>query len=237
MAYFDDNILTARPPYIRFETRAIEKRKTAEEGGASTFVDVDFALVTSHGSKDTVEKVVSEWFPRLAEDVRQGRFNATWLKAYKDNYEAWKNNQEPPINGTSIKLWPVPSPAEVKHMLACHVRTVEDLAGANEELIGRLGMGARGLKQKAVDWLTGKNGQAPLIAQLDAMRQIIAGLEFRAEESAKLIRALEQQLQAKASAASPTEALPPVSDRLVRAQDAQSTFDADLNKTLDELLE
>jgi hypothetical protein len=233
---YDDSILTARPPYIRFERRAIEKRKTVEEGGMPYYVDVDFALVTPHGSKDVLEKIVDEWFPRLAEECRQGRFNNAWLTAYKEAYHAWKNDQEPPLNGTSVKMWPVASPAEVQQLLAMRCLTVEDLAAANEEMLGRIGMGARSLKQRAVDWLTGKSGQGPLIAQLEAMRQTIAGLEARLDAEGQRTKMLEMQLAARPEFSVPADQIPSVEDRLHRAKGADTT-DRDIDETINELLE
>jgi hypothetical protein len=236
MSLYDDSILTARPPYIRFERRAVEKRKTLEEGGASYYVDVDFALVTPHGSKDILEKIVDEWLPRLAEECRQGRFNTAWLTAYKEAYHAWKNDQEPPLNGTSIKMWPVASPAEVQQLLAMRCLTVEDLAAANEEMLGRIGMGARSLKQRAIDWLTGKSGQGPLIAQLDALRQMVTGLEARLEESAQQTKMLETQLAARQEFSAPSAQMQSVEDRLHSAK-GQDTTDRDIDATINELLE
>ena len=153
-------LLEPRPPYIQFERRAIERRKVEAEGGGVFYVELDFAIVTPAGSKDCIEKVVEEWFPYLREQTRQGRFPQQWLDAYKSSYEAWKSDQEPPINGTSIKACPVFSVGEVKNLLALHVVAVEDLAQANEELLGRLGMGGRSLKQKAIDYLQAKIGRA-----------------------------------------------------------------------------
>ena len=66
-------LMTVSPPYIRFETRAVKQYKPAEEGGTVFFKDVDYALVTSHGSKDTVEKALPDWFTHLESEVRQDR--------------------------------------------------------------------------------------------------------------------------------------------------------------------
>lgn len=214
-------VLQANPPYIQFETRAVEKRKTDAEGGASYYVDTDFAMVTSHGSKDTVEKVAVEWFDFLKEQVRQGRFPQQWLDAFKASYNAWKNDQELPVQGTPIKNWPAASPAEIKHCAALGLRAVEDLATANEELIGRLGMGGRSLCNRAKDWVTSKSGTAPLIAQLDSSRQVQAGQEHQIRTLNERLKLLEAQLAARPAA--PQEwvgVLPPLEDRLAAARDS-----------------
>lgn len=142
-----------RPPYVTFEVRAIEDRNASIEAGHYVANDVDFALITPMGSKDRVERVVSEWFAKLAEDVRNQRFDPAWLSAFKEAYKAWKEDREVPVDGTAILTWPVLSPSQVKSLLDCHIRTVEDLAVANEEALARIGMGGRALKQKAEEWL------------------------------------------------------------------------------------
>jgi hypothetical protein len=186
------------------------------------FVDEIFALVTPHGSKDTTEKICSEWFPRLKEEVRQGRLPAAWLIAYEGAYHAFKNDQEPPLNGVSIKNWPSASPAEVQMLVALRVLTVEDLAAANEELVGRIGMGARSLVQRAKDYLIAKNGHAPLVAELASMRAVLSGLENRLEALTARNQHLEIALAQKQAVISTAihEGLPPVEDRLAQAQAA-----------------
>jgi hypothetical protein len=228
---FDDSILAPRPPYITFERRAVEKRKLIEEGGESFYVDVDFALVTPHGSKDVLEKIVDEWFPRLTEECRQGRFSPTWLNAYKEAYSAWKNDQEPPLNGTSIKMWPAASPAEIKQLVAVRVLTIEDLATANEELLARIGMGSRSLKQRAMDWMAGKTGQAPLIAQLDGMRQQNEALQSRLFALTAQVEGLQMMLNTRPEPQQSAPVPRPLEDRLSESQGRrdESDIDAALN--------
>ena len=189
--------MDARPPYIRFEQRAVERQKPATEGGGLYYVDVDFALVTPHGSKDCIERVVAEWFPRLDEEARQGRIPRPWVAAYKEAFAAWKADQPLPVNGIPIKNWPAVSPAEAKNMNAFGVLAVEDMAAANEELLSRIGMGARRLKQLALDYLQANKDHAPLIAQVDSLRALNNGQQAQIDtlklELEKLRAALTQQ--------------------------------------------
>jgi hypothetical protein len=205
------------PPYIRFETRAVARQKLVEEGGALFYEDVDFALITSHGSKDTVEKVVGEYFVYLKDQVRQGRYPQQWLDAYHASYRAWKNDQEMPVLGTPIKNWPAASPAEMKALSNLGIRAVEDLATANEELMGKLGMGGRSLKDRAKDWVTSSAAQAPLVAQMDAMRHVNEGLQRTIEGLKQQIGQLEARL-GQQPAPVPAQWMPPVEDRLAAAQ-------------------
>lgn len=220
----DQFVQEARPPYVRFEVRAIQKMKPASEGGEIFFIDEVFALVTPSGSKDVVEKICSEWFPVLREEVRQGRFSAKWLEAYEGGYRAFKNDQEPPLNGISIKNWPSASPAEIKILTQLRCLTVEDLAAANEELVARIGMGARSLVARAKDYLTAKSDHAPLVAQVEALRQVVAGLEVRLATMTTRSEQLEMALRGKETTISTAirDGLPPVEDRLAAARASNS---------------
>lgn len=183
-----------RPPLVRFETRAVEKRDAAAN---RTFVDVDFALVTPQGSKEVTEKVVSEWFEQLETAVRDDRFPLEWLNSFQLYYAKWKKGEEIPLNGYAIKNWPSASPAEIKILVDTGVFTVEDLAQANEQMMARIGMGARSLVQRAKDFLAAKTDQGPLVARLDAMQATMNRIELEnrnlKDENIRLNGALQYQ--------------------------------------------
>jgi hypothetical protein len=151
----------ARPPFARFEVRAIEDRDASIEAGQPRFKDVIYALVTPTGSRDIVEKPADEWIAGLREGVNQNRIPAEWPEAYQRALDAFKAGREDPTEGFAIKDWSSATPAQIKIMLDIGVRTVEDLAAANEETLSRIGMGANALKQKAINWLQNSvDGQA-----------------------------------------------------------------------------
>jgi hypothetical protein len=56
-------------------------------------------------------------------------------------YEAWKDGQEIPLNGTDLKNWPGVTPAQLKTCQAATIKTIEDLANANADAVRKLGMG------------------------------------------------------------------------------------------------
>lgn len=172
---------TAQMPFVQFEKRAVEKRKPVEEGGAVYYENVDFALVTPHGSKDRIEKVVSEWFARLEIEVKDSRLPQQWLTTFKAVYEAWKNDQEPPVVGTDIRSWPLLSPAECKRLIDLRCTSVETLAAANEEFIQRYGMGARALQQKAQAWLTAQKDHGPIVERVTALEAALEGMKSQVE--------------------------------------------------------
>lgn len=159
-----------RPPFVCFEVRAIEDRDASIKAGHYVTKDVDYALVTPRGSKDRVERVVADWFPMLRQETANGRFPMAWVTAIEAGYADWKAGRETPIVGTAIKNWPAISPSQVIMMQQLGVRSVEDLAGANEEMITRIGMGGRALVQQAISWLAGSTDVGKVTAENAALK-------------------------------------------------------------------
>ena len=171
--------LEERPPYVRFEVRAEEDRQASIEAGHYVGKDIHYALITPMGSKDCIERKADEWFDKLKQDVSEGRCPREWLAAFKEVYKEWCEGREAPVNGTPITDWPPVSPSQVKTLLSLQVRTVEDLAAANEEVLGRIGMGGRALKQRAVDWLTSSESAGKASGELSALKAANENLQAR----------------------------------------------------------
>ena len=181
-------IADARPPYVSFETKAIEDRAASIDAGYYKTMDVDYALITPQGSKDRIERNVADWFANMEQQVAEGRFPREWLSAFKESHKAWKEGREMPLNGTPILTWPVLSPSQSKAVIDARIRTVEDLASANEEAISRIGMGGRSLKDKAVSWLSAASGNGKVTEELSALR-----VKNEAAEARNVV--LEKQLK------------------------------------------
>lgn len=164
------NMQEARPPYVEFKLIPEEDRTASIEAGHPIMRDAEYVEITPQGSKDKLVKKADDWFAQLKSQTEEGRFPQTWLDAFKGARKAWQEGLEIPVNGTSIRSWPPASPAEIENCLRLHIRTVEDLAVANEEAIMRLGMGGRALKQRAADYLVAARDTGQLTQQVSAMR-------------------------------------------------------------------
>ena len=195
------SIAQARPPFVDFETRSEEDRAASVEAGHYVGQDVDFALITPMGSKDRIERRVQEWFRMLEEQVAEGRFEASWLDQYKAHYKAWKSGQDIPVSGTPVRTWPALSATQVKTLLSARVHTVEDLASANEETLHRIGMGARALKDRAIEWLSAAASVGRTAEELAALKVANADLAARNDELTSQLRALMARLEEKAAPA------------------------------------
>ena len=191
-----------KPNYVVFDRRAVEDRAASMEAGHYMAKDVDFVLVTPAGTRDRLEKEVTDWFLSLEEGVKQERIPASWLQAYRSAYKQWKETQEVPEFGTSILQCSLFSPAQIKMIQAANIRTIEELAAATEEGLSRIGMGGRALKSKAQAWLdsadTGKT-----TAELDSMRIRNEALEADNADLRKRMEAMESTLASLQSVKEP----------------------------------
>jgi hypothetical protein len=182
------------PPYVVFERRPVEDRNASVIAGHHVHKDVDYAVITRAGARDTFEQEVAVWFAQLERKVRDNQFPGEWLRAYRNAYEAWCKGEELPAEGTPVKTWPVASPAQIKDMLAVGIRTVEDLAQLPDSELSSLGIGAMSLKQKAQAWLLSSKDSGKATEQLATMQRQLADLSQLAQAQAAEIANLRAQL-------------------------------------------
>ena len=183
-----------RPPYVSFEIKAIEDRTASIAKGHYVTKDVDFAVITPQGSKDRTEREVTDWFAQMENQVQEQRFPRPWLLHFRASYTAWKEGQELPATGTPIVTWPVLLPSQVRSCIDARVRSVEDLATANEETLARIGMGGRTLKTKAVSWLAAASENGKVAEELTALKAAKADADRRAETLERQLRELQAQV-------------------------------------------
>ena len=197
------SIAEARPPYVTFEVRAVEDRAATIATGHYVAKDVHFVCITPQGSRDRIERIASEWFEHLESQVREGRLPDSWLSHFRAAYKAFCDGCEAPVSGTAVTNWTSASPAQIKQLISAGVRTVEDLAAANEESLRRIGMGGRALKQRAVDWLTAAAGTGKLVEEMTVLRaanfdltEQNAALASRVDELARQVAAMSRPAKA-----------------------------------------
>lgn len=168
-------IQNTRPSYVSFETRLVEKQhlRPPDGTGLAYAVEVDFALITPQGTKDVILREVQPWLEYLQMQVDQEMMPIEVLNRYKAQYEAYKTKQEIPVEGTPIKGWPLATLAQQDACLRANIRTVEDLANCSSEAIGRIGMGAQELRNRAGKFLEAQNGTAPMVARLSSLETTV----------------------------------------------------------------
>lgn len=181
--------LENRPVYIQFEVRAEEDRNATVEKGYPVYKDVNYVIVTPPGGHLTVEKIAEEWLEQKRGDP--------YHNLYQSAFESWIKGQDMPLSGTAIELCPAFSPAKVKQIRGAMIRTVEDLAEANETTISRMGMGGRGLKEAAVAWLKSAESTGKAAFTIEALQVENKQLSEENAELKELVGALQEQLKSK----------------------------------------
>ena len=171
-----------RPPYVTFEERSIEDRAQSIAKGRRVDRAVDWAILRQSGSKDNVEVEASVWLAGLDKDPNMVPL---WADKFKADYERWKKGQEATPDGTHVSQWPAISKAEATTLIACNVRTVEDLASANEPTLVRIGIGARNLQNKAKEWLKVADGTGRAAEELAALRARVMAQDDQLESMRK----------------------------------------------------
>lgn len=186
-------VTESRPPYVRFAMHDVEDRDASIKAGHYVGREVPFAHITPQGSKDVIERNAEEWLADLSRQVVDGRMPQAWVDQFRAAYNAWLRDEEPPMNGVPLRTWPVISPGQYKTLRDLRILTVEDLANMNEESISRFGMGARALKDKAIEWLKSAKGTGTSVEE-------VAALKEQNRQLSETVARMAQQMETLASA-------------------------------------
>lgn len=179
-------IQESRPPYVRFERRAMKDEGASMEQGKVVWRNVDFAIITPVGSRDEVEKIADEWVKHIMKQAVNGQYPTQWAEHFNLAYREWKKGNELPTEGTPLAMVPFLTPAEVKNLSEANVRTLEDAAQMSEEAMNLVGMGARVLKDKCAAYLKGAEG--------GKLAERIAALEAQSRTKDEIIDRLKGQV-------------------------------------------
>ena len=173
-------IQQARPPFVQFKQVVKDDPKRSLELGYRVTKDVDFAFIMQPGSKDCLEIEAKAWLEAIKRknlERSHDAFPDEWVSGFFAKFEAWKAGQEEPLDGTSVKEWPVLSPSQVQNFIAIGIRTIEDVAAMTEEAMARVGMGGRSLRDKARDWISTKELAGNALLENETLKQQIESLQ------------------------------------------------------------
>lgn len=175
-------IAQARPPFVTFEKRAVPDHVKTQELGRRVTKDVDFAIIMQPGSRDQVERIATDWLGMIKQknlDASPDAYPDEWVRGFHEKFKAWKDGQEMPLDGTSVKEWPLLSPAQAANFIALNILTIEDVAAMTEDALGRYGMGGRELRDKAREWLTKQEVASTLAIENEELKHQLADLSAR----------------------------------------------------------
>lgn len=177
-------------PFVQFEMRAMEDRTVPATDGVTQMIDVAWAIVRAPGSRDSLEKTAVDWLAQQKHYAKEGRIPPQWPAEYAEAFRLWQQGEELPVHGTPIKTWSPLSPAQRKNILAIGVLTIEDLAVANEETRGRLGMGGVALQKMAQTWLAEAKDVGATAKKLQEATQLISEMKETLANQAEQLKQL-----------------------------------------------
>lgn len=182
-------------PYVRFERVSVEDVPASNKAGHYAARDVDMALITPPYSKDIFKTEVAQWFQNLEMEVRNGRVPEEWVAKYKRTYEAWKNGQELPLEGSPIKGWGRISPAQQDVLIRMNILTLEDLALINDEGMRRIGMGAIDMRNKAVAELAAAKDIGPVVMENSDLKKRLTLSEANVGQLTATVKELQETVR------------------------------------------
>lgn len=164
--------LAASLRIVKFETRyPLKNPENPNEG----YKEVDYVITTSVGNAKYIE------VPQRIADIKR-RTDGTW-EIIKPYYEAWKDGQELPADGTPLAAWHGVRPEMVEVLRAHRIRTVEELAVLPDSSIDQIKLpGLRNVRDAAKAWEQTADKRAVAAdlaakdAEIDALKQQMADL-------------------------------------------------------------
>lgn len=204
--YFNEPDKMPRP-HVEFQTRSVERRVGQGETFRIVYEDVVFAIIRPPGSRDSVEKVASDWIKELEAHAESGRCPQHWPRAYNEALQGFIRGEAIPLDGTPIKSWAVLTPSERKILLKADILTVETLAAGTSDILDRIGMGGHRLVGLAKDYVADKNGPGKMALQLDALKVENARMMQELEELRSAVQMLKAQVPGATRSTLPAEAL------------------------------
>lgn len=204
-------IQQATRPHVRFESRPEEDRAASIEAGRKIYKDVDWVVITPVGGRDVVENHAALWLTNIRDRAQVGQYDAEWVEHFQKMYDMYKQGKELPEDGTALRMCTTLfTPAEIENCLSAGFRTLEQLAGANEEGMGRLHMMGRALKLRAQEAIKLGEGRGDAM-KVEALTLANSELQRKTDEQAEKIAALSEivtDLQAQLALTTPKRGRP-----------------------------
>lgn len=181
-----------------FHMRLIDDTAKSQETGKREYQEVAYVRVLSPGN----DKEIPDF--RVLEKHKE-RWPTQWA--------AFIRNEEAPIEGTPLKVWPGISRVECKMLSDVKVQTVEQLVEIPDANLNKIGQGFLTLKHRAKAFLASQEGQAGFVVLEAKNRELQEQVETQGEQIAQLETRVSQLLSGQTAHAAPESppALTPVS--------------------------
>lgn len=162
----DENLL------VKFFTKQREDKAASLKEGRPIFKDIEYIDIKVPGQ-------------RAGGASRPATFRDK--QRFPRHYQAYKQRQEMPLEGTPLSEWPIMTRTQVEELAFHNVKTVEQLVAMSDTLASRF-MGMNSLKAKGKMWLEN--------AEETVRINEIETLKASGDEKDKRIEKLEAQVEA-----------------------------------------
>lgn len=197
----DDNnpeFVGARNPddalWVEFYQKPIKNDFLSKLEERPVFEDRVFVKIQPPGRQDLRIEVE-------ADETHKKRFPRQWM--YYNNTHGSDSKQV----GTPVDQWPICTPAMAEMLKAMQFRTVESIAMAGDEAIGRLGMLAGmaplQLRERARIFLAAAHDSAALSKQGEELKKRDAEIEALKQQMAELMAAVNGKTAAPSATSTP----------------------------------
>lgn len=149
----------------RFHSKSVQMDFKSRQAGRPIFEDQEFVTIV---------------IPGLRTVMLDERVNDEHRARWPEQYKAFIEGREAPVDGTPLREWPVAlmTASRADELAYFHIRTVEQLAALGDDKVQNLGMGGRELRERAKLWLdVSKNGAAPLERMQAKLETLAADVE------------------------------------------------------------
>lgn len=191
MAYVDP---MSRVPFFFFQDREhgadIELSKVK---GYEVPKLVTFILITPHGHRgDPMEFIADEFIERKGKDVREGRYDASWVQEFKTGLALWREGKEIPRHGTPLITWERILKTR-REQLAKMYPTIEDLAAVPDSGLSEIGLDGRVLRDMAKGDIKAKTDLSPIVKELAESNETNRRLQEQIDSLTAKFNSLERE--------------------------------------------
>ena len=183
----------SRVPFFKFVDREHGSDPIAtKEMGYEVPKMMTFILIAPHGHKgDPMEFFADEFIERKVKESRDGRYDSTWVKDFKEGLTLHREGKELPRNGTPLATWERILKSR-REQLATRYPTVEDLAAVPDSSVSEIGMDGRVLRDMARGDIQAKKDLSPVVKELAEANETIRRQQEQMEKLTRRMDAMEE---------------------------------------------
>ncbi len=189
----------SRVPYFTFQdVESGEDAEISTQLGYPVPKFVTVIHVTPHGNRHPMEFPAEEWLLRKEKEAKQGLYEYSWVKAFKDGLALHKEGKAIPRTGTPLITYERIAKMR-REQLALRYPTVEDLAAVPDSAVSDIGMDGRVLRDLAKGDIQAKKDLSPVVKELATANETIRRQEEQLAKLALRLEALEDEGKSRKS--------------------------------------